>query len=198
MRRQKTMIRAGSGAVLGCSRAAQKKCDRRHRTTAPRGETRLDIFSRKSGPRTEDVQARQHLQRNWGTIEKLADTLSGGKYSADKARRAAPPPQPEGLIIVDQAARRVADDPDPYLRISANGRVVVADAHSGVQLHFLGQLKRIDGALRFAIASAENGFISPLQPELQVLINDLEGQVINRDYPEEKLAEEIKTRLGFK
>ena len=53
----------------------------------------MDIFSKRSGPRAEDVQARQHLQRNWGTIEKLADTLSGGKYSADKAKRAAPPPQ---------------------------------------------------------------------------------------------------------
>jgi hypothetical protein len=157
----------------------------------------VDIFSRKSGPRSEDVQARQHLQRNWGTIEKLADTLSGGKYSADKSRRVAPPPQPKGLIIVDQALPRVADDPEPYLRISSNGRVVVADAHSGVQVHFLGQLKRIDGAVRFVLASAENGFISPLDPNTQALIKDLEGQVINRDYSEEELAREIKTRLGI-
>ena len=48
----------------------------------------MDIISKKSGPRAEDQQAKQHLQRNWGTIEKLADTLSGGKYSADKARKA--------------------------------------------------------------------------------------------------------------
>ncbi len=157
----------------------------------------MDIFSKKSGPRAEDVQARQHLQRNWGTIEKLADTLSGGKYSADKAKRAAPPPQPDGLIIVDQAGPRVADEPEPYLRISSNGRVVVADAHSGVQIHFLGQLKRIDGAVRFLLASAENGFISPLAPDLQTQIEDLAGQVINRDYTEEELARDLKSRLGI-
>jgi hypothetical protein len=157
----------------------------------------LDIFSKKSGPRLEDAQARQHLQRNWGTIEKLADTLSGGKYSADKARRAAPPPQPDGLIIVDQAGPRVADVPAPYLRISSNGRVVVADANSGVQIHFLGQLKRIDGAVRFLIASAENGFFSPLAPDLQSKIEDMAGRTINRDYPEEDLAKDLKSRLGI-
>jgi hypothetical protein len=157
----------------------------------------LDIFSRKSGPRAEDLHARQHLQRNWGTIEKLADTLSGGKYSADKAKRAAPPPQPDGLIIVDQAGPRVADEPEPYLRISSNGRVVVADAQSGVQVHFLGQLKRIDGAVRFLIASAENAFISPLAQDLQIKIADLAGRVINRDYPEEELARDLKSRLGI-
>ncbi len=156
----------------------------------------MDIFSKKSGPRAEDVQARQHLQRNWGTIEKLADTLSGGKYSADKAKRAAPPPRPEGLIIVDQAAPRVADDPEPYLKISINGRVVIADAHSGVQVHFLGQLKRINGAIRFVTASADNGFFSPLAPDVLALIEDLEGRVINQDYSEENLASEIKARLG--
>ena len=157
----------------------------------------MDIFSKKSGPRAEDEQARRHLQRNWGTIEKLADTLSGGKYSADKARRAAPPPQPEGLIIVDQAGPRISDEPEPYLRISANGRVVIADTHSGVQMHFLGHLKRIDGAVRFLIATAENGFFTPLQPETQALIDDLAGRVINRDYTEDDLARDLKTRLGI-
>ena len=53
----------------------------------------MDIISKKRGPRAEDQQAKQHLQRNWGTIEKLADTLSGGKYSADKAKKAAAPPR---------------------------------------------------------------------------------------------------------
>lgn len=157
----------------------------------------MDIFSKRSGPRAEDVQARQHLQRNWGTIEKLADTLSGGKYSADKAKRAAPPPKPEGLIIVDQAGPRVADEPEPYLRISSNGRVVVADAHSGVQIHFLGELKRIDGAVRFRLASAENGFISPLALDMLTKIEDLASRVINRDYPEDELARDLKSRLGI-
>jgi hypothetical protein len=156
----------------------------------------LDIFSRKSGPRAEDQQARQHIQRNWGTIEKLADTLSGGKYSADKARKAAPSPQAQGLIIVDQAGGpRRPEVPDPYLRISGNGRVVLADTGTGVQLHFLGQLKRVDGAVRFQLATAANGFFSPLADDIHDRIADLANRTVDRSYSEDDLAKDIKERL---
>jgi hypothetical protein len=155
----------------------------------------LDIHSRLNSQRPEDRRAQDHLRRNWGTIEKLADTLSGGKYSADKARKAAPPPQAQGLIIVDQAGPRLPDVPVPYLRISMNGRVVLADTGSGVQLHFLGQIRRRDGANRFVIASAENGFISPLDPEMAAKIADLADRPISRSYSEDDLAQDIRTRL---
>ncbi len=157
----------------------------------------MDIHSRKSGPRAEDAQAKQHLQRNWGTIEKLADTLSGGKYSADKAKKAASPPQAQGLIIVDQARPRVADVPVPYLRISSNGRVVIADTSSSIQLHFVGELKRLDGQVRFVIATADNGYLSPLEPALHDKIADLADRVVNRAYSEDDLAEDIKSRLSI-
>lgn len=155
----------------------------------------MDIHSKKSGPRAEDQQAKQHIQRNWGTIEKLADTLSGGKYSADKAKKAAAPPQAKGLIIVDQARPRKADVPNPYLRISPNGRVVIADTNSGVQLHFLGQLKRIDGAVRFVLATAANGFISPLAEDIHDKIADLANLTLDRSYREDDLAKDLKLRL---
>lgn len=155
----------------------------------------MDIHSRQSGPRAEDKQAKDHIQRNWGTIEKLADTLSGGKYSADKAKKAAPAPQAQGLIIVDQARPRLPDVPIPYLRISMNGRVVLADTSSGLQLHFLGQIKRTDGRMQFTLATAENGFIAPLAPELHDKIADLADRTINRAYSEDDLALDIKTRL---
>ena len=155
----------------------------------------MDIFSRHCGPRAEDQQAKDHLRRNWGTIEKLADTLSGGKYSADKARKAAPPPQAQGLIIVDQARPRLPDVPVPYLRISVNGRVVLADTRSGLQLHFLGQIKRVNGMATFVIATAENGFIAPLEPALCDKIADLAMRAINRSYSEDDLADDIRTRL---
>ena len=155
----------------------------------------MDIISKKSGPRAEDQQAKQHLQRNWGTIEKLADTLSGGKYSADKARKAAAPPQAQGLIIVDQARPRLADDPVPYLRISTNGRVVIADNSSGIQMHFLGQLKRVNGEVRFVLATKENGFFTPLDPDLHEKIADLADVTVNRSYSEDDLAQDIKMRL---
>ena len=155
----------------------------------------MDIHSRHSGPRAEDKQAKDHLRRNWGTIEKLADTLSGGKYSADKAKKAAPPPQAQGLIIIDQARPRLPDVPVAYLRISINGRVVLADTTSGLQLHFLGQIKRVNGDRCFVIATTENGFIAPLEPELCDKIADLANRTINRTYSEDDLAEDIKTRL---
>ena len=155
----------------------------------------MDIISKKSGPRAEDQQAKQHLQRNWGTIEKLADTLSGGKYSADKAKKAAAPPKAQGLIIVDQARPRLADTPVPYLRISTNGRVVLADKTSGIQLHFLGELKRQNGEVRFVIATKENGFFTPLDPEMSDKIADLANLTVNRSYSEDDLAEDLKTRL---
>ena len=157
----------------------------------------MDIHSKKTGPRAEDEQAKRHLSRNWGTIEKLADTLSGGKYSADKARRADPGPQAQGLIIVDQARARLPDVPVPYLRISTNGRVVLADTSSGIQLHFLGQLKRSDGAVRFSLATAENGFISPLDPDLAAKIADLANVVVNRAYSEDDLAADLRARLDM-
>ncbi len=155
----------------------------------------LDIFSKKTGPRAEDQQAKQHLARNWGTIEKLADTLSGGKYSADQAKKAAPGPQAQGLIFVDQARPRLPDVPVPYLRISINGRVVLADTSSGIQLHFLGQLKRINGMMQFVIATAANGFFTPLDPDLYDQIADLADKPVNRSYSEDDLAQDIKMRL---
>jgi hypothetical protein len=155
----------------------------------------MDIRSRLSSERSEDKQAQQHIKRNWGTIERLADTLSGGKYSADKAKKAAPPPQAQGLIFVDQARPALPDAPVPYLRISINGRVVLADTSSGIQLHFLGEIKRVNGNKCFVLATKENGFFTPLAGDLAEKIADLADRTINRDYPENALAEDIKARL---
>ena len=157
----------------------------------------MDIISRKTGPRPEDERAKQHLKRNWGTIEKLADTLSGGKYSADKARKADPGPQAKGLIFVDQARPRLADDPTPYLRISPNGRVVMADSTSGIQMHFLGQLKRTGGVTRFVLATAENGFLTPLDPGLCDALADLADVALTRSFTEDDLETAIKARLAL-
>lgn len=155
----------------------------------------MDIISKRSGPRPEDEQAKRHLRQHWGTIERLADTLSGGQYSASKTHK--PLPRPEGLIIVDQAARRVSTDPTPYLRISPNGRVVIVDADSGLQMHLVGQLKRAAGETRFVLATAENGFISPLDPEVLEKVIDLGGCKLGREYQEDDLAEELRKRLDL-
>lgn len=157
----------------------------------------MDIISRKTGPRPEDERAKAHLKRNWGTIEKLADTLSGGTYSADKARKADPGPQAKGMIFVDQALPRPADDPKPYLRISPNGRVVIVDSASGVQMHFIGQLKRAGGETRLALATTENGFLTPLDPGLCDALADLANTALTCTFTEEDLATAIRARLAL-
>jgi len=159
----------------------------------------MDIISKRSGPREEDKQAKAHVRQNWGTIQRLADQISGGSYSANKARVSGKKDQPEasGLIFVDQAARPRVDVPEPYLRISLNGRVVLADKNSGIQLHFLGQLKRQNGIVRFQIATKENGYISELDPDLEALILDLADKAVDRSYPEEHLCQDLKSRLSL-
>jgi len=159
----------------------------------------MDIISKQSGPRQEDRQAKAHVKQNWGTIEKLADQISGGTYSANKerAKRKNEQPQAAGLIFVDQAARPAVDVPDPYLRISLNGRVVLVDKNSGIQLHFLGQLKRQNGVVRFQIATKENGFITALDPDLEALILDLADRPMDRSYTEDALSRELQSRLGL-
>ncbi|MBL4767566.1 MAG: hypothetical protein JKY94_07600 [Rhodobacteraceae bacterium] len=157
----------------------------------------MDIISKQTGPRREDVQAKQHISRNWGTIEKLADQISNGRYSADKAKKAAPPPQASGKVIIDQAAPAAPDVIKPYLRISVNGRVIVADVNSGRQLNFLGQLKRVGGIIRFVIATKENGFFSPVDDETYDMISDLGGKIVNRSFSEKDLELELKARLNI-
>ena len=158
----------------------------------------MDIISKRSGPREEDKHAKENLRRNWGTIEKLADQISGGSYSANKARTAAAAePQKSGLIFVDQAARRSTDDAEPYLRISVNGRVVLADRNSGLQLHFLGELKRRNGEVRFVVATAANGYISPLDPDLEERIGGLANQLVDRSYDEDDLFQDLSVRLDL-
>ncbi len=89
------------------------------------------------------------------------------------------------------------DEPAPYLRISLNGRVVMADSTSGLQMHFLGQLKRIGGVTRFVLATTENGFITPLDPALCDALSDLANVTLTRTYTEDELAAAIKARLAL-
>ncbi len=161
----------------------------------------MDIISKRSGPREEDKHARDQLRHNWGTIEKLADQISGGSYSANKARTAAGPKpsgaQASGMIFVDQSPRRSADPPAPYLRISSNGRVVLADGNSGRQLHFLGELKRRNGAVRFVMATAANGYVTPLDADLQTMIGASADRVLGHDYSEDDLFRDLSSCLGL-
>jgi hypothetical protein len=160
----------------------------------------VDIVSKRSGPRREDVAARQMIDKNRQTIERIADQISNGGYSANKARQAAPKePQAAGLIVSDLGgvARRPAELPKPYVRISPNGRVVVVDDNTNLQMHFLGELRRSNGATRFALATKANGFLAPLEPELAEKLAALDGAQMGGARTDAGLATEIRTLLGY-
>ncbi len=152
----------------------------------------ITIISKQSGPRPEDAKAKRHIQQNWGVIEKLADHISGGQYSASKIKK--PAPQPSGLIISYASAGNVTpSEIKPCLRISINGRVILMDSNSGKQLHFLGQIRQ----QKFVLATKENGFISKLDDELYEQIFDLDQIPISFEFTEEDLSRELNKRLGL-
>lgn len=158
----------------------------------------VDIISKNSAPRREDQKARALIERNQGTISRLADHLSNGAYSASRRARGEPKePQAAGLTIVDLGASRPVSAPEPYVRISPNCRVVIVDAATGRQMHHLGEIRRIDGLTRFMLATKANGFFSPLDPDVAERLAALDGAPIGTDRSEETLAAEISGRLGL-
>ena len=155
----------------------------------------VHIISKREGPRREDVKAKRLIQENWGTIEKLADRISGGAYSASKVKQTEP--QPQGLIINIPSSGGHAGDPEPHLRISNNGRVIVMDVNTGRQLHFLGQIARRDGRTVFVLATGENGFVSPVDDAILERLADLDGIPITTDFSEDHLLTELNKRFEF-
>ncbi|WP_120632726.1 hypothetical protein [Ruegeria sp. EL01] len=157
----------------------------------------VDIFSKKDGPRREDQDARRLLQGNGATIRRLADQISNGAYSRSRAAMAdaKKEPTPDGLNIHVYGGPSAPSEPNPVVRISTNERVFVMDANSGKQMEFLGQLCVKDGVKYFALATKENGFISPPPEEITDILSDLNNVVIDSDEIKEKLADVITRRL---
>ncbi|MCR8546711.1 hypothetical protein M4578_02640 [Salipiger sp. P9] len=156
----------------------------------------MDIFSKRDGPRAEDVRAKRMISENAPVIRKLADQISGGGYTAMQQAKAKKPPQPKGLIIHDLGSARSAAEPEPYVKISLNNRVVLADKNSGRQLHMLGEI-RSGYPARFVPATAENGFFSPLPEDVYAAIRHLEEQPITREFGEKQLAAALEESLGL-
>ncbi|MEM9439403.1 MAG: hypothetical protein AAGA73_03065 [Pseudomonadota bacterium] len=85
----------------------------------------VDIISKRDGPRGEDVAAHKLLQENRGTIHKMMDHLTGGQLKSQAQRVSTP--ETDGLIIHTGRVIDSRETARPYVRISVNGRVVVAD-----------------------------------------------------------------------
>jgi len=155
----------------------------------------VEIISRRDGPRPEDARLRRLLNDNRGTITRLADHLTSGRYSASKVPKEAPKPQ--GLIIHDLGSSRPADEPRPVVRVSLNGRVILVDENSSRQMHHLGELRSRQGRDVFVLATKENGFFAPLDDEIASTLGELDGCFLDGDEGEEALAAEIGRRLGL-
>lgn len=165
-------------------------------TNSSRGKF-MDIFQRNSAQRPEDQAARRLIERNRGTIERLADQISNGAYSASRKAAQQPAPQASGKILSDLGGRRSSEVAKPYVRISPNRRVVVVDDNTSRQMHHLGDLRRVDGKMIFVLATAENGFFSPLTADMAERLSLLDGVALDAERTEATLAVEIGTRLGY-
>ena len=155
----------------------------------------VEIISRRDGPRREDVQARRLIEQNRATIERIADQISGGGYSASKAPRQKP--QAKGLIIHAGGGAATAAEPDPSIRITLNGRVICVDRNSGRQMHHIGDVRHRNGGQVFVLATRENGFFAPVEDAVGQALLDLDGARLDTDLTEEQLAAAIGEKLGI-
>ena len=155
----------------------------------------VDIISKRDGPRREDVAARKVLQENRGTIHKMMDHLTGGQLKSQARKPVAP--EPEGLVILTGRVIDSRETARPYVRVSINGRVVVADQETSKQLHFLGEIRGPRRSQRFVLATEENGFFARIDDELAPKLRDLDGRLLGRDFSEDDLITVITQRLGI-
>ncbi len=168
-------------------------------TIYAQGGTTLDIFSKREGPRAEDVKAKRMISENMPVIRKLADQISNGGFTQMRQQQAErnKEPQAEGKLIFDMKARATVDEPEPYVKVSLNNRVVLADRKSARQLAMIGEIRGNFLSRKLFLATRENGFISPLDEELLGCIAQLEGVEINTDYTEEELVVTLEQLLGL-
>ena len=163
----------------------------------------VEIFSRGDGPRPQDVRLKALLEKNRPTIEKIADHLTQGGYSAGERAKALAPrvaeKTAEKTIVHALGGFNSSQtiEPRPVVRATLNGRVVVVDDNSGRQLHHLGEIRRRAGEIVFCLASSENGFSAPLPDEFLNTLADLDQALLAPDGGEEALVGEIASRLRF-
>ncbi|MDQ0509899.1 hypothetical protein [Ancylobacter amanitiformis] len=157
------------------------------------------VISKQDGPRKEDVVAKRVIRDNWQTIDRLANQLSGGHWNDIKRSRNAPVKTPEeqrkSLLGYAPTGRR--DEPRPYVRISANNRVVIVDEETSRQMLFVGELRTGAEGRQLRLAIRANGFFDPLSDEVQADLADLEGALIADEDGEERLKQLLAERLGF-
>lgn len=161
----------------------------------------VDIISPRDGPLPQDARAKQFIANNRQTITRLADQLTSGGYTAakqEKHRRDSEAQKAREVAEATPSLRaRIRDSGAVSVKISVNNRVVTYDQGSGRQVAFLGEIRRQGPYRYFAIATRENGFVSPLEADSLDKLIELDGQIIDKACPESLLASEISARLGL-
>ena len=155
----------------------------------------VEIISKRDGLRREDVQLKRLIEQNRSTIVRLADQISGGGYTASKTPRQAP--KAEGLMIHVGGSSSTAEEPNPQIRVTLNGRVIAVDQNTGRQLHHIGAIRYRGGEQVFVLATKENGFFSPVDDAVAEALVELDGTRLDTAHTEEQLAADIGVRLGI-
>ena len=153
------------------------------------------IISKRDGPHREEVAAKDFLQKNRSKIDAVANHLTGGRWQELRNPAPSPRPQPSGKLWSTSPAR--PREAEPYVRISLNGRVVIADLASGRQLHFVGELRGRGQSRYFALATRENGSFEALDDGLCQFLADLDGVSVPDEVSEGRLEQIISDRLGL-
>lgn len=155
----------------------------------------VEIFSKRDGPRAEDVQIRRVIEQNRGLITKLADHLSNGQYSNSKKPRATP--QAEGLIVHIGGSPAAAPEPEARIRVTPNGRIIAVDVHSGRQLLHFGDIRATGNATAFKLATADNRYVAPLDDDIVGVLADMDGVSLGAAYSAADLAADIGRRVDI-
>lgn len=157
----------------------------------------VEIISRRDGPRREDSEIGRLISQNRDTITKLADVISSGRFSASKQPISTP--QAEGLIFhfVGSPGETQAIVAEPEIRVAVNGRVIAVDAASRRQLCHFGDIRDVGGMKVFRLATAENGFIAPLDDDRKQALADLDGVTVGASYDDAALVADIARRLDI-
>jgi hypothetical protein len=155
----------------------------------------VEIFSKQDGVRQQDAQVRRLIAENRGVITKLADQISGGRYSQSKQPKVAP--QVEGLIIHVGGSAPAAPLPEPKIRVTTNGRVISVDVSSGRQLLHLGDIRERNGTRVFSLAIKANGYIAPLDAMMAEALDDFDGIALGPSYDHRGLATDLGLRLDI-
>jgi hypothetical protein len=158
----------------------------------------VEIFSRGDGSRTQDIRLKALLEQNRPTIEKIADHLTQGGYSAGKRAKVSWPKDEVKTIVhaLGGVNSREKSEVLAVVRATLNGRVVVVDDNSGRQIYHLGEIRRRGDEIAFVLASAENGFSAPLPDNLLETLADLDCAILAAEGGEDALVQELAARLG--